>query len=86
MEVPYRGNPLLKHKFGYVFCHRALYERASRFSDNSNSATESGRRHGFFLHEVDAFIGKKIRRRIPSPRSNSRSRHVKEGVMGALSS
>ncbi|KAF3058628.1 Ankyrin repeat and KH domain-containing protein 1 [Daldinia childiae] len=49
------------HQFGYVFCHRGLYERASRFIDNSNSAIKNGLREGFFLQEVDVFPGKKIK-------------------------
>ncbi|KAI3336178.1 hypothetical protein F4824DRAFT_110794 [Ustulina deusta] len=48
------------HKWGYVFCHRGLYERASGFIDNSDSALNNGIREGFFLHEVDAFMGEKI--------------------------
>ncbi|AEO59652.1 hypothetical protein MYCTH_2308116 [Thermothelomyces thermophilus ATCC 42464] len=44
------------HNFGYVFCHRGLYERASGIVDNSVAAIDNGIRHGLFLHEVDAFV------------------------------
>lgn len=46
----------LKDKFGYVFCHRGLYERASGIVDNSAAAIYNGVREGFFLHEIDAFV------------------------------
>lgn len=48
------------HKFGYVFTHRGLYERASRYVDNSKSAIDHGVDEGFFLHELDAFPGRRI--------------------------
>jgi hypothetical protein len=44
------------HDFGYVFCHRGLYERASGIVDNSVAALDNGLHHGLFLHEVDVFV------------------------------
>ncbi|KAK4150798.1 hypothetical protein C8A00DRAFT_45879 [Chaetomidium leptoderma] len=44
------------HNFGYVLCHRGLYERASGIVDNSVAAIDNGIHHGLFLHEVDAFV------------------------------
>ncbi|KAI0543162.1 ankyrin, partial [Xylaria digitata] len=49
-----------KTKFGYVFCHRGLYERSSGIVDNSHSAIENGLNLGFYLHEIDAFIWGKM--------------------------
>ncbi|KAL2754101.1 hypothetical protein ACRALDRAFT_2060082 [Sodiomyces alcalophilus JCM 7366] len=46
----------LKHKFGYVFCHRGLYERASGILDNTAAAISNGIRQDLFLHEVDVFV------------------------------
>ncbi|KAJ6019736.1 hypothetical protein N7522_000444 [Penicillium canescens] len=54
------GQSELKHKFGYVFCHRGLYERALGILDNSAGAIENGINQGFFLHEVDAFLLEKL--------------------------
>ena len=50
----------LTPKFDLVFCHRGLYERASRILENSASAIENGIIQSFFLHEVDAFILEKL--------------------------
>lgn len=46
----------LTHKFGYVFCHRGLHERASGIVENSVAAIDNGIDHGLFLHEVDSFV------------------------------
>lgn len=50
----------LKHKFGYVFCHRGLYERASYIPENSAAAITNGVREGLFLHEIDTFVLEKL--------------------------
>lgn len=46
----------LKNKYGYVFSHRGLYERASGIIDNSFAAIANGTSQGLFLHEVDAIV------------------------------
>ncbi|EEU40053.1 uncharacterized protein NECHADRAFT_75953 [Fusarium vanettenii 77-13-4] len=56
LDMSHFQDPSLRHPFGYVFCHRGLYERASRRIDNSRSAVENGINENFFLHEVDAFM------------------------------
>ncbi|KAF5854560.1 hypothetical protein GGP41_007338 [Bipolaris sorokiniana] len=48
--------PTLDHEFGYVFCHRALYDRAQGIVDNSAAAIENGVNHGYYLHELDSFV------------------------------
>lgn len=48
------------HKFGYVFCHRGLYERASGIIDNSVAAIDNGIHNGLFLHEVDALVPEQL--------------------------
>ncbi|EUC27370.1 hypothetical protein COCCADRAFT_111882, partial [Bipolaris zeicola 26-R-13] len=48
--------PTLGHEFGYVFCHRALYDRAQGIIDNSTAAIENGANHGYYLHELDSFV------------------------------
>ncbi|KAF4345744.1 ankyrin repeat-containing protein [Fusarium beomiforme] len=50
------GLPKLDHEFGYVFCHRGLYERSLRILDNTVAAIKNGFRHDLFLHEIDAFV------------------------------
>ncbi|KAK9773235.1 hypothetical protein SCAR479_10152 [Seiridium cardinale] len=62
----------LKHKFGYVFCHRGLYERASRTVDNSARAIDNGVKQGLFLHEVDAFVFEKLDRGFVAHDKNPR--------------
>ncbi|CAN9091613.1 unnamed protein product [Alternaria alternata] len=49
-----------EHEFGYVFCHRGLYERSKRILDNSNAAIQNGIREGLFLQELDGFIAEKM--------------------------
>lgn len=46
--------PLL-HKFGYVFCHRGLYEHAMKIPENSILAIANGveNRNHLLLHEID---------------------------------
>ncbi|KAK0667869.1 hypothetical protein QBC41DRAFT_278083 [Cercophora samala] len=56
------GQFKLKHKYGYVFCHRGLYERASGIVDNSFAAIANGTSQGFFLHEVDAIVWERLDR------------------------
>ena len=46
----------LDHKFGYVFCHRGLYDRARDIIDNSEAAITNGVRQKMYLHEIDSFI------------------------------
>ena len=48
--------PTLDHEFGYVFCHRGLYDRAQGIVDNSAAAIENGVNHGYYLHELDSFV------------------------------
>lgn len=82
------GKDTGKHRFGYVFCHRGLYERALGIIDNSGAAIDNGTRQGFFLHEVDAFIWKrveeaflshdKIARRVTGKKGDWRSYPIQE--------
>ncbi|KAH7087553.1 hypothetical protein FB567DRAFT_442767, partial [Paraphoma chrysanthemicola] len=46
----------LAHKFGYVFCHRGLYDRARDIIDNSEAAITNGVKQKMYLHEIDSFI------------------------------
>ncbi|KAK1485066.1 hypothetical protein CTAM01_12692 [Colletotrichum tamarilloi] len=46
----------LRSEFGLVFCHRGLYERASRIVENSFAAIDNGISEGLFLHEIDGFV------------------------------
>lgn len=55
-----RSHLSLPKNHGFVFCHRGLYDRALRLVDNSDAAINHGLREGFFLHEVDAFSGRRI--------------------------
>lgn len=82
-------NPASMHQFGYVFCHRGLYDRALRYIDNSNSAIENGLRQGFFLHEVDGFMGRKIHQSFiahdqTADRVTSKTGLWKEYSLGAI--
>jgi ankyrin repeat protein len=49
-------NRPLAHKFGYVFCHRGLYDRARHIIDNSETAVINGIKQKMYLHEIDTFI------------------------------
>ncbi|KAF6803315.1 hypothetical protein CMUS01_15123 [Colletotrichum musicola] len=69
-ELP--GPLELKHKFGYVFCHRGLYERASGIIDNSAAAIENGVREGLFLHEIDVFVQRRLNEAFLAHDKNSR--------------
>jgi len=66
LHNPHRRIPIPKHrlhnKFGYVFCHRGLYDRAKGYPENSLLAVENGLRHGMWFHELDGNI-----RQQPSP-------------------
>jgi hypothetical protein len=42
-----------RNKFGYVFCHRGLYDRARGIPENSLMAVDNGMRNGLFFHELD---------------------------------
>ncbi|KAJ5731694.1 uncharacterized protein N7483_006202 [Penicillium malachiteum] len=55
-----KGKNTSQHQFGYVFCHRGLYERALGIIDNSAAAIDNGTKQRFFLHEVDAFIWERL--------------------------
>jgi hypothetical protein len=44
---------LNRNKFGYVFCHRGLYDHARGVPENSLLAVENGIREGFHFHELD---------------------------------
>ncbi|XPT00523.1 hypothetical protein M3J09_009674 [Ascochyta lentis] len=46
----------LDHKFGYVFCHRGLYDRARDIVDNSEAAITNGVKQKMYLHEIDSFV------------------------------
>jgi hypothetical protein len=60
---PRRRIPLPKHgrrnKFGYVFCHRGLYDRALGYPENSLLAVENGLRQGLYFHELDGNIAQR---------------------------
>lgn len=43
----------LDSPFGFVFCHRGLYERSMRIPENSKMAIEHGTCQGLILHEID---------------------------------
>lgn len=51
----------LRSEFGLVFCHRGLYERASRIVENSFAAIDNGISQGLFLHEIDGFVPETLR-------------------------
>lgn len=50
-------SPQHRSKFGYVFCHRGLYDRAMKVPENSDLAIKHGIEMGLVLHEVDVRIG-----------------------------
>ncbi|KAH7019706.1 hypothetical protein EDB80DRAFT_676677 [Ilyonectria destructans] len=75
----------LKHKFGYVFCHRGLYERASGIIDNSAGAISNGIREGLFLHEVDAFVLGKLDQAFLAHDKNPRRVTAKTEPWGSYS-
>jgi hypothetical protein len=60
---PRRRIPQPKHgrrnKFGYVFCHRGLYDRALGYPENSLLAVENGLRQGLYFHELDGNIAQR---------------------------
>lgn len=49
-EEEVNGDGVEENKFGYVFCHRGLYERAAKIVENSDKAIQNGTKQGFFLH------------------------------------
>jgi hypothetical protein len=48
-----------RNKFGYVFCHRGLYDRALGYPENSLLAVENGLRQGLYFHELDGNIAQR---------------------------
>lgn len=68
------------HTFGYVFCHRGLYERSQRIIDNSMAAIENGTKQGLFLHEVDAFVWERLDKGFVAHDKGSRRVTNKEGL------
>ncbi|KAF2025565.1 hypothetical protein EK21DRAFT_116654 [Setomelanomma holmii] len=46
-------------KFGHVFCHRGLYDRALGYPEDSLLAVENGLRHGLYFHELDGNMGQR---------------------------
>jgi hypothetical protein len=49
-----------KREFGFVFCHRGLYDRAMKIPENSALAIENGVQKGLFLHEIDGRMGQNL--------------------------
>jgi hypothetical protein len=46
-----------RHKKGFVFCHRGLYDRTLRIPENSSEVIENGMKDVFLLHELDVRVG-----------------------------